>query len=114
MVVHIRKLLPLPASLIPKILLLIEQIRPAAPQINDLRTSIPILLSPRTLKAIERIRNPLAPADDAFVLVVAEAAFVADAGQGRGPHVAVAYGAFAVAFVAKPPDADPGLLAAHY
>ena len=56
----------------------------------------------------------LAAAHDAFVLVVAEGAFVADADEGGGADVAVADGAFAVAFVAEAADGDAGLLAAHY
>jgi len=100
--------------MISKILLLIKQIRPRAPQINNFRTPIPILLQPCTLKAIKRVGNPLAAAHDAFVLVVAESAFVADAHGGRGPHVGVADGAFAVAFVAEAADGDAGGFAAHY
>lgn len=93
---------------------LTKQIRPRTPQINNLRTPIPILLQPRALKAVERVRDALAAAHDALVLVVAEGALVADAREGRGPHVAVADGAFAVAFVAEAADGDAGLFAAHY
>jgi hypothetical protein len=100
--------------MIPKILLLIKQIRPATPQVDNLRTPIPILLEPRALKAVERIRDALAATHDALVLVVAEGAFVADAGERCGAHVGVADGAFAVAFVAETADGDAGLLAAHY
>jgi len=100
--------------MIPKILLLIKQIRPRTPKINNLRTAIPILLEARTLKAVEGVRDALAAAHDAFVLVVAERAFVADSYQRCRPHVAVADGAFAVAFVAQPPDGDAGLFAAHH
>lgn len=100
--------------MIPKILLLIKQIRPRTPQINNLRTPIPILLQPRTLKAIERIRDPLATAHSAFILVIAKGAFVADPDEGGGTDVGVADGAFAVAFVAETTYADAGLFAAHY
>ena len=100
--------------MIPKILLLVEQVRPRTPQVDDLRASIPILLQPRALEAVECIAYPLAAADDAFVLVVAEAALVADAHQGCGPHVAVADGAFAVAFVAEAANCYARLLATHY
>lgn len=105
---------PALTSLIPKILLLVKQIRPRAAQINNLGAPIPILLCARTLKAVECIRDTLATADDAFVLVVPETAFVADACEGGGSYVAVADGAFAVAFVAEASDADAGLFAAHY
>lgn len=100
--------------MISKILLLIEQIRPATPQIYNLRTTIPILFESRALEAVECVADALAAANNALVLVVAERALVADAGQRRGSHVRVAYRAFAVAFVAQTADADPGLLAAHY
>lgn len=97
----------------PPALLLIKQIRPTTPQIHNLRTPIPILLQPRTLKAVERIADPLPPTHHTLVLIVAEGALVADARQGGGPHVRVADGAFAVAFVAEAADVDAGELAAH-
>jgi hypothetical protein len=96
--------------LIPKILLLIKQIRPTAPQIDNLRTPVPILLQPRTLKTVKGITDSLATAHDAFVLVVTERALVADAHEGGGPHIRVADGAFAVAFVAEAADGDAGRL----
>ena len=99
--------------MIPKILLLIKQVRPATPQINNLRTSIPIFFQPRTLEAIKRIRDPFATAHHTFVLVVPKGTFVADSDQGRGAHVAVADGAFAVAFVAESAEGDTGLFTAH-
>jgi hypothetical protein len=99
---------------IPKILLLVKQIGPRTAQIDNLRTPIPILLQTRTLKAVKRVRDALAAAHDALVLVVAEGAFVADAGERGGAHVGVADGALAVAFVAEAADGDAGLLAAHY
>jgi hypothetical protein len=99
---------------IPKILLLVEQIGPTTTQIDNLRTPIPVLLEPGTLEAVEGVGDALAAADDALVLVVAEGALVANAGEGGGAHVRVAYGAFSVAFVAEAPDGDSGLFAAHY
>ena len=60
------------------------------------------------------MKTHLATAHDALVLVVAKGAFVADADEGGRAHVAVADGAFAVAFVAEAADGDAGLLAAHY
>ena len=99
--------------MVSEILLLIEQIRPTTPQIDNLRTPIPILLEPCALEAVEGVADALAAAHDALVLVVAEAALVADARQRRGAHVRVAHGALAVALVAQPADGDAGLLAAH-
>ena len=99
--------------MISEILLLIEQIRPTTTQIYNLRTSIPVLLQACTLEAVEGVRDTLATAYDAFVLVVAEGTFVADAGEGGRAHVGVANGAFAVALVAEAADGDARLLAAH-
>jgi len=104
---------PRTASVIPEILLLIEQIRPRTPQIDNLWTPIPIFLQPRALEAVKRIADALAAADDAFVLVVPEGALVADAGKRSGTNVGVAYGALAVAFVAEPADGDARCFAAH-
>lgn len=91
-----------------------EQIRSRATQIDNLRTPIAILLQAGTLEAIKGVTNPFPATDDAFVLVVAERAFVADAYEGGGPHVGVTDGTFAVTFVAEAADGDAGLLAAHY
>ena len=99
--------------MIPKILLLVKQIRPTTTQIYNLRAPIAVLLQARALEAVEGVADALAAAHDAFVLVVAETAFVADADKGRGPYVAVAYGAFAVAFVAEAADGYAGGFAAH-
>jgi hypothetical protein len=105
---------PLPSILlIPKVLLLVKQIRPTTSQIDDLRTPVPVFLESRTLKAVERIRDAFAAAHDALILVVTEGAFVADTHQSGGPHVGVAHGAFAVAFVAEAPYRDAGGFAAH-
>ncbi|KAK6080665.1 peroxin 26 [Seiridium cupressi] len=95
-------------------LLLIKQICPRTTQIDNLRASVPILLQPRALEAVEGIRYALAAADDALVLVVAERALVADAHQGCRSHVRVAYRTLAVALVAETADGYAGLLAAHY
>lgn len=99
--------------MIPEILFLIEQIRPTAAQVYDLGTTIPVLLQAGALEAVEGVRDSLAAANDALVLVVAEGALVADAGEGRRAHIGVADGAFAVAFVAEAADGDAGLFAAH-
>lgn len=98
----------------PPPLLLIKQIRPTTAQIHNLGTAIPILLQPRTLKAVKGIADALAATDDALVLVVAEGALVADARQGCWTHVRVAHGTLTVALVAQTPDVDPRQLAAHH
>lgn len=101
-------------SVISKVLLLVEQIRPAGAQIDDLRTPVPIFLEPCTLKAVESITDSFPAANNAFVLVVPEAAFVADAHECCGTNVGVANWAFAVAFVAKTSHGDAWCFAAHY
>lgn len=100
--------------MIPVILLLVEQICPTAPQIDNLRTPISILLKPGTLKAIECIANPLPAAYNAFVLIVAEATFVADAHQCCGTNVRIAHWALAVAFVTEAAHGYAWCFAAHY
>ena len=102
------------SSVIPEILFLVKQIRPTTTQIYNLRAPIAVLLQARALEAVKGVRDAFATADDAFVLVVAEGALVANAGKGGRAHVGVAYGAFAVALVAEAADGDAGLLAAHY
>lgn len=99
--------------MIPKTLFLVKQIRPRTPQVDDLRTPIPVLLQARTLKTIERVTDPLAAAHNALILVVAKGTLIADAYEGRRTHVRVADGTLAVAFVAESADGDAGLLAAH-
>jgi hypothetical protein len=102
-----------PSLVIPKILLLVEQIGPRGAQIYNLRTPVAVLLEARTFEAVEGVGDALATAHDALVLVVAEGALVADAGQGGGAHVGVTDGALAVAFVAESANGDASLLAAH-
>jgi len=98
----------------PPRLFLIKQIRPGRTQVNNLRTPIAILLESRTLEAVEGVADPFAAAHDAFVLVVAETALVANAYHCCGPDVGVAYRAFAVAFVAEAADCYAGGFAAHH
>jgi len=105
--------MPCLASMIPEILLLIKQIRPRTSQIYNLRTPIPVFLEPRALEAVEGVAYPLAAAHDTLVLVVAEAALVADAYDCSRAHVGVADRAFAIALVAESADGDAGSLTAH-
>nr|POF05924.1 hypothetical protein CFP56_53311 [Quercus suber] len=100
-------------SLIAKSFLLIKQIRPRTAQIDDLRTPVPIFLQPRALEAVESVGDAVAAADHAFVLIVAETAFVADAYLRRRAHIRIADGAFAVAFVAESSERDARGFAAH-
>lgn len=54
--------------MIPEILLLVKQICPRASQIDNLRTTIPILFQPRTLKAVERVRDSLQTQTSTYLL----------------------------------------------
>jgi hypothetical protein len=99
---------------ISEILLLVEQVRPRTTQIYNLRTSVPVFFQARALEAIEGVRDSFAAAHDALVLVVAEGAFVADAGESCWTYVGVADGTFAVAFIAKTAYGYAGLFATHY
>lgn len=99
--------------MIPETFLLVKQIGPRTSQIDNLGTSIAILLKARAFKAVERITDALAAADDTLVLVVSEGALVADADQGCWAHVGIADGTFSVAFVTQAADRNAGLLAAH-
>ena len=87
---------------------------PRTTKIYDLGTPIPILFEPGALEAVERVRDALAAAHHALVLVVAERALVADAHQRRRPHVRIAHRTLAVTLIAEAADGDAGLLAAHY
>lgn len=99
--------------MIPKILLLVEQIRPRTTQIDDFRTTVSILLQARTFEAVESIRDTLATAYDTLVLIISEGALIADAGKSGRADVAVANGTLAVTLVAEASDGDACLLAAH-
>ena len=86
--------MPTPSKLlIPKVLLLIKQIRPRTAQVDDLRTAVAVLLQASAFEAVEGIGNALAAAHDALILVVAKGALVADAHEGLGADVGVADGA---------------------
>ncbi len=73
--------------MIPKVLLLVEQICPRTPQIDNLRTPVSIFLQSGTFEAVEGVRDPLPAADHTLVLIVSERAFIADSGEGGWAHV---------------------------
>jgi hypothetical protein len=95
-------------------LLLIKQIRPRTPQINNLRTAIPVPLQPRTICTVVCITYPNTTTDDAFSSRVAKSAFVADVDEGRWADVRVADWASGVVSFAEAAYADACLAAAHY
>lgn len=99
--------------MISEILLLIEQIRPRTTQIYNLGTAIPILFQSSTLETIECVTNSFASANNTFVLVVAEGAFIAYAHKCGGTHIGIAHGAFAVALIAESTYRYTRLFAAH-
>ena len=88
-------------------------ISPRAAEVDDLGTPVAVLFEARALEAVKGVRYALAAAHDALVLVVAEAALVADADERRRAHVRVAHGALSVALVTEAADGDARLLAAH-
>lgn len=47
--------------MVPKVLLLVEQIRPRTAQVDNLRTPISILLQPRAFETVESVRDALSP-----------------------------------------------------
>ena len=100
-------------SRIPEILLLVKQICPRRTQIDDFGTPIPILLQPRTLEAVKGVAYALTTTHNAFVLIIAEGALIADTREGCGPNVRIAGRTFAVAFFAQARDVDACLFAAH-
>lgn len=100
--------------MVPKVLLLVEQIRPRTAQVDNLRTPISILLQPRAFETVESVRDALSTAYNTLILVITKGAFITDTDECCRAHVAIADGAFTVAFVAETTDGDAGLLAAHY
>lgn len=92
--------------MIPKILLLVEQVGSRASQVNDFRTSISILFQPCTLETIKSITDSFSTTYYAFVLVITEGTFVADSNKCSRSYVGVANWAFSIAFVAKPSYVD--------
>ena len=93
--------------------LLVEEIRPGAPEVDDLRTSISIFLQPRTFKAVKGVAYAFAATHDALVLVITKRTFVTNAYERCGTHIAVAYRTFAIAFVAEAPYRYTRLFTAH-
>ena len=66
--------------MISKVFLLVEQVCSTTAQIDDLGTTISVLLESGAFETVEGIGDTFSAAYNAFVLVVAEGAFVADAG----------------------------------
>lgn len=73
--------------LIPKILFLVEQIRPRTTQVDNLRTTVSIFLQSRALEAIECVTDTLSTTDDTLVLVIAERALIAYSYESRRSHI---------------------------
>ncbi|KAF5550874.1 peroxin 26 [Fusarium mexicanum] len=82
-------------------------------EVYNLRTSVAILFKASTFKTVERVRDALTTAHNAFILVVAEATFVTNAHERRGPNVGVANWAFTIALVTETTDGNTGLFATH-
>ncbi|KAF5615547.1 peroxin 26 [Fusarium sp. NRRL 52700] len=82
-------------------------------KVYNLRTSIAILFKASTFKTVERVRDALTAAHNAFILVVAEATFVTNAHERRGPNVGVTNWAFAIALITETTNSNTGLFATH-
>ncbi|KAF5655878.1 peroxin 26 [Fusarium sp. NRRL 25303] len=79
-------------------------------KVYNLRTSVAILFKASTFKTVERVRDALTTAHNAFILVVAEATFVTNAHERRGANVGVANWALAITLVTETTDGNTGLL----
>lgn len=64
-----------------------KQICPRTAQVDNLRTTVSILLETCAFEAVKRVTDALTAAHDALVGVVAERALVANTHQRRRPHV---------------------------
>lgn len=95
--------------LLPCLFLLIPQIAPTRPQVDNLGAPIPIPFRHCALVAIIRVRDPVVAADDALACKVAKAALVANVDQGCGPHVRVADGTLVLALLAEAANGRAGL-----
>ena len=90
--------------MIPEIFLLVKQICPRRAQIDNLRTSVAILLKSSALKAVECVADSFSATNYALVLIVAKGALIADSNKSGRPYVGVADRAFAVALIAEPAE----------
>jgi len=86
--------------MVAEILLLVKQVCSRTSKIDNFRTTVTVFLEAGTLKAVERVRDALATTHYTLILIVSEGAFVTDSHKSSRSDVAIAYGAFAVAFVA--------------
>ncbi len=91
----------------------IEQVRLRATQVDDLGTSVPVLLLHGALLAVVGVGDAGAAADNAAPLVAPVVALVADTHQRAWAHVGVANDAATVALLTKATDGHAGLLAAE-
>ncbi len=86
--------------MIPEILLLVKEICARRSEVDDLGASVAVLLQPGTLEAVEGVTDAFATTYDAFVLIVAERALIADANEGSRSDIAITHRTFTITFVA--------------
>ena len=91
----------------------IEEIRFGTAQVNNLRTTVAVLLLNCALLAIIGVGNARSSAYYAPSLVRSVIAFVADSDQRAGSYVGVANYTFSVALLAQTSYGDARLLAAE-
>merc|ERR1719433_1726579 len=102
------------SSLLEAVLLaLIEEVCLSTPKVDNLGTSIAILLALAALPAVESVGDARTPANYAPTLVAAVVALVADPGELARAHVGVADDALPVTLLAEAADGDATLLPAH-
>jgi hypothetical protein len=82
-------------------------------QIYDLRTSISILLQSCAFEAVKSVRDPFTTAYHTLILIVSEAALIANPDESCGANIGITNGTFAIALVAETADGDTRLFPAH-
>ncbi|KAL8672077.1 MAG: hypothetical protein Q9168_003437 [Polycauliona sp. 1 TL-2023] len=82
-------------------------------EVDNFGASIAIFLEPCALKTVESVADPFTATYDAFILIVAKGAFIADANERGRPDITITDRTFAVTFVAQSSYGYPRLLSAH-
>jgi len=91
----------------------VEEIRFGAPKIDNLRTSVSVLLLYRAFLAVVSIGNAGSAVNHAPSLIRAVVTLVANSHERTWTHVRVANDAFSIALFAESADGDPWLFAAE-
>lgn len=92
---------------------LIEEVSLRAPQVDNLRAPVPILLLLRALFAVVGVRDPNPTTNYTTALERAVITLVTYAYERARPHIRIADHAFSVALLAQAANGDARLLSAH-